>query len=400
MSGAIVQDIKSRQMYVINKKNRAVKEITIERLGQILHPKLDVSRRRYTCDFDYNPKTPVQLYKANDGIWVFNQYRPPEWKSDFFYDNKEIKKVNELPELYEKYFNHLVGRDSKSFNYILDWIAFGLQDRNFCILTTIGMSGAGKGKLSEILELVFGKSNFTRTGNNLLTKDFNAQVANKQLVYINEASVKDQSQEERVKALVDFSIEIEKKGQDAYNATNYANFYFSSNFLDSIRIPEKDRRFSIVNLTDKQLEDVMTGKEIDDLLLSENICELARYLYYRPVEKQNMIKPFKSERTEEVREAGLSAWQEWFLDDYCIEKAGQTIPMKDVTEAIFNEFGYKFRPSKAAFRILQNIYPKKFKVFKPISDSTGKQVTSIEFPLIEKIPSQTVISNVVSKQEH
>lgn len=398
MTGCIVKEINSRSLYIVNTKSRTIQETTLEELGQIFNSKMDLSKKRYTCNFEYNPKKMAQLYKSANGIWTFNTYRPPFWQADAFYDGKPLVKVDKISPLYEKYFMHLVDGDIPSYEYMLDWTAFTLQDRNFCILTTIGTSGVGKGKFGEILEVMFGDSNFTKTGNNLLTKDFNAQVAQKLLVYINEASVKDQSQEERVKALVDFSIEIEKKGKDAYNAYNYANFYFSSNFLDSIRIPEKDRRFSIINLTDKQLQDVLTLEEIDALLDPKNVSELARYLLFRPVQKRNMIRPFKSARTEEVRNAGLLAWQEWFLDEYCIDNAGKTIKFNKITEDITEEFGMKYRPSKGSLKLLQSNYPQKFKICKPTVD--GKQILCIEFPIIEKTPTINTQPELLSKNTH
>jgi hypothetical protein len=382
MRGKIVEEIDGRSIYIVNPQTRTMQSITNEKLQQLFNSKMDLSTRRYTCVFEYNPTVTQQFRQKSDGIWVFNTYVPPFWQEKLFYDSEPLPTLDTLPALYDKFFNHLVAGDVPSFNYILDWTAFGLKDKNFCILTTIGLSGAGKGKFGEILEALHGKSNFNKTGNNLLTKDFNGQVSNKRLVYINEASVKDQSQEERVKALTDVSIQIEKKGKDAYDACNYANFYFSSNFLDAIKIPANDRRFSIINLTNKVLQDVMSGDQIDALTKPENIEQLALYLMSRQVEKKNMIVPHRSARTEDVREASLSAWQEWFLDDYAVDNAGKIKKLRDISADVQDIFGAKFRPSKTAFRVLESIYPNKFKISKTKIDS--KEITVIVFPERDK----------------
>lgn len=375
----IVREIDGRDSLILDPVSKVAIRITTERLKEILHKKVDISDRIVTCDFRYDPYKMKQLYKDASGMWVYNQYRPPFWQENVFYaeGSLEIEREESVPKLYKTFFKHLVNNDDLSYNYVLDWLANALQRRNFCILTTIGNQGVGKGTLGEIMRTLVGEENYTETGNRILAERFNAQIKNKRIVYCDEASVKSQKEEERLKSLVNNALEIEAKGKDAERITNFASFYFSSNSLDAVKLHADDRRFSIVSLTDKKLTEILSSNEIQALTKKENIDKLARYLFFRPVDENKMLKVFISDRTEEIRSAGLAAWHDWFLDEYCIDNASKTIKVDEVSLAVEDKFGSKFKPSKKAFMELAKIYPKKFKVYKPIV--SGKQVWAIEF---------------------
>lgn len=378
MRGKIIKEASSRELFILDKKTRTVERITLENLLQILHPRLDVSDRIHTAIFRYEPHKMSQLYQGENGIWCYNKYVPPFWQADLFYDGVPIIPETELPELYRRYFMHLVDGDEASFNYILDWIAMALQSRNQCILTTIGSPGIGKGTLSYIFRELFGDKNSSLTTNGLIEGRFNAQLSNKRIVYVNEASVSKKREEEKLKTLVDKFLEIEKKGVDATTDENHSSFYFSSNSMDSIRISADDRRFSVINLTDKKLDTVMPIPEIKSLQHKVNIDKFARYMYFRKFDEARMHHPFISARTEEVRAAGLSNWSHWVLDEYAIDHAGQTVKVDKVSEAVEDKYGSRFRPSQKAFMELAKQYPTKLRVFKPIIGD--RQVWAIKFP--------------------
>lgn len=380
MRSKIVQEIDGRDSYILDPITRDAIRITKERLREVLHKKLDISEKIYTCQFKYDPYTMKQLYQDAHDIWVYNQYRPPFWQADAFYSKGDeiIEPVDHLPPMYEKFLKHLVDDDKKSFDYILDWLANAVQRRNYCILTTIGSSGIGKGTLGEIMKAIVGDENYSETGNRILAERFNAQIKNKRIVYCDEASVKSQKEEERLKTLVNNALEIEAKGKDAEHITNFASFYFSSNSMDAVRLQADDRRFSIVNLTSKKLLESFSVEEIKSLTHRDNIDKLARYLYFREIDENQMLRVFTSERTEEIRSAGLASWHDWFLDEYAVDNAGKTIKVEEISSAIEDRYGSKFRPSKKAFIELSKIYPDKLKVYKPmISD---KQVWAVKFP--------------------
>jgi hypothetical protein len=209
---------------------------------------------------------------------------------------------------------------------------------------------------------------------------FNSQIMNKRLVYCDEISIRNKEDEDKLKLVVNDFIEVERKGIDAEEISNYANFYISSNNLDAIKLSGDDRRFSIINLTDIKLIEIFNDKEIKELLEQKNIDKLAQVLYYRKVDKEGMKKVFISERTRLVRESALKEWEDWFLTEYCVDNAGRSIKQKTVSDDVEDQFGSKFRPSRTSFDKLRNLLPPDQRIFEIKKKSIdGKQVWCITF---------------------
>ena len=95
-----------------------------------------------------------------------------------------------------------------------------------------------------------------------------------------------------------------------------------------------------------------------------------------------MKTPFRSSRTEEVRLAGLKDWEEWLFDDYAVDHAGEDIKLSIVSEAVEEEFGSKFKPSRRALKKLQAVYPKKYDLtYKVLANK--KRAWYVKFPEIK-----------------
>ncbi len=375
----IDKDAEHDKLYMYNVRRRRLETIDKMALNGMLAKEVDWSHRRHTCRFTYDP---LKCYKIGkiDGEWKFNLYEPPFWQEDYFYSEGQspIARVSDLPSTYEKFFKHLVGGDQKSFTYILNWLANALQARNYCILTTIGNQGVGKGVLGEIMMNMFGKKNYSKTDNRVVNKDFNAQLLNKRLVYMDEAHITKVEQENKMKDLINDYIEVERKGYDAQLAKNYSSIYFSSNNMDAIKLTEDDRRFSIIELNDRKLIEVMDVSEISALLELENIEKLVQYLYYRNVDKDEMMKVFRSSRTELLKRSGLKGWEEWFMLEYYPKQRGKTISVISVTEAIGDGYDMVRPPGRGKLEALSKVYSKHFKV-KNIKLDNGDQQWSVLF---------------------
>lgn len=364
-------DEKADKFYLVDPFTDVVGTINAAN-AKSLFLKPDFSDKTYMADFAYNPYQLKKLYKE-EGFYKFNTYNCPFWLIEHFFYDKELNPC-ELPDLYKSFLVHLTDGDKESYEYILDWLSTMLKSRNYCILSTIGNQGIGKGVLGSIMEKLVGKDNFSLTDNRLIKKEFNAQILNKRLVYIDELKVQNSTEENRLKLLINDTIEVEKKGVDSVNVKNFSSTYVSSNDFDAVRLRGDDRRFSIVDLTDKKLIEVMNQKEINDLLLDENIDKLARYLWFRVVNRR-MNQVFTSKRTAEVRESALKGWEEWFIEDFCTKKENKgEILMTKVSDEIENIFGSRTRPSRKAFGKLREVYPDVFKlVRKRVDLGSGEQ---------------------------
>jgi hypothetical protein len=237
--------------------------------------------------------------------------------------------------------------------------------RNFCILTTIGQQGVGKGILGEIMMNLVNIENFSGTSQKAISGTFNKQLLYKLVVYINEIEVKTISDENRLKGYIDETVEIEAKHVDAMTIQNHANLYISTNNEDALRLTADDRRFSIVNLTKVKMtpeywEGISNGTSIPDLFNLSNIKKLGNFLMNKEVDSKQMVKPLKTLLTEEIREASLKIWEHWVIHDLCWEKSDTELPLSDVSDLIESKFGSRTRPSTYAMRKLEKVYPNKF----------------------------------------
>ena len=384
----IVQDIAGDDMcHLLDPQSKEVvriKEKKITRLCEDRQEVKSVLASIYPANFTYNPFEATRLYRQNSD-WFYNCYVPPTWYEKIFYSKGKLKvsKQETLPPLYKQFFTHLVEGHSESFDYVLKWLSNALRDRNYCVLTAIGNQGIGKGVLGEIMRLLVGEKNFHTSDTRLITKDFNKQFKNKRIVFCDEIQILKVEHVNKFKALINDMIEIEGKGENAVEVKNYASIYIASNNFDSIRLTDDDRRFSIIELTDEKLIAHMSTDQISSLIKADNIQQLAQYLWHLEVDRDELKTPFRSSRTDEVRLAGLKDWEEWLFDNYAIDNAGDTVELKNVSEAVEAEFGSKFKPSRRALKKLQEVYPKKFTLqYKTLE--TGKRSWYVKFPSIQE----------------
>ena len=384
----IVQDLAGDDMcYLLDPNNKEVVKVKESKLTRLCHNKAeraDLLGQIYPAQFTYNPFEATRLYRQ-ELDWYYNTYQPPTWYEEVFYSKGDIEVVErkEIPNLYRQFFTHLVKEHDDSYLYVLTWLSNAMKYRNYCVLTAIGNQGIGKGVLGEIMRLLVGEKNFHTSDTRLITKDFNKQFKNKRIVFCDEIQILKVEHVNKFKALINDMIEIEGKGENAVEVKNYASIYIASNNFDSIRLTDDDRRFSIIELTDKKLIGHMSTDEIGSLIESENIEKIAQYLWHLKVDKDEMKLPFRSSRTEEVRLAGLKDWEEWLFDDYAIENQGKTIELKNVSEAVESEFGAKFKPSRRALKKLQEVYPRKFTLSYKVLDN-NKRAWYVKFPSIEE----------------
>lgn len=314
------------------------KLLTREETASFYHMSVRVAQ------FIYDPHASGPLTKSIEGGEQLNLYQPPAWKKDSYFKHTELPPApSALPSLYERYFTHLTAGDAGSMTYLLDWLSNSLRGRNFTILTAIGEPGIGKGVLGEIMSGLVGQSNFSRVRDSIFKKQFNGPLRFKQIIYVDEVAITTNEEADRVKDVVNERLEIERKGKDAEETDNHASFYLTSNRMDAVKIESSDRRFSIIQLTDTPLLKVFPARDIQELSKPANLQELALYLNSRTI-TSNLMKPFRSERFDDVLEAGLSEWELYLAESFFPSKeVGSEIPMTMISDDLKANFPYMKR---------------------------------------------------------
>ncbi len=313
-------------------------EVDPRHLKKILADQHDEYKRanQVIAYFTYDPHGPLR--SSRDGIAIYNRYAPPEWKKRNYFLGEPIKPKAECPSLIIEYLNHFTCSDQASIEYTLDWLANALHRKNETMLVAIGDPGIGKGVLGTIMKNLFGEGNFYKARDQMLKSQFNGAVRDCQLLFIDEIAIRSKVEVDRLKDLINDTIEIEEKGVDAIQARNFASIYIASNRNTAIRFEPGDRRFSIIELTKTPLEATPLIKRIDELTNPELANELALYLHGREI-RSNLHKPFRAKWAAELVEANLSDWEHWLIFEWTRgRKIGFSITISDIQKELSEKF--------------------------------------------------------------
>jgi uncharacterized protein YqfB (UPF0267 family) len=175
--------------------------------------------------------------------------------------------------------------------YVLNWFAHIVQKperkTEVCILL-YGAQGCGKSTIGEyILRKIIGldKMIITSKADKMFGRFVNTQ--GKLLAVLNEASGKDTFNicDILKDAITCTTTEQEKKGIDVITITDYTNYVFTTNNINSVKVPEDDRRFMPIEINNVLKNNVSYFKELyadldNDLIMRKFYDELMK----RPLE--------------------------------------------------------------------------------------------------------------------
>lgn len=354
----------SSDNFFVDLETGTTKDVDARIVSQLLN-KDDLSslrdNRTLFCQFKYIPTSNTLIEMSEDNVApIYNTYKPPFWYKNYFY-NLEPPKDGKIPPIMSRFIDHFTGNHRESREYLLDWTATALQSRNFTMLTAIGEPGVGKGVFGDILEKIFGIQNYAKTRDTVFKNYFNAQIKDKQLVFVDELSLSSKEAHDRFKDVVNSNVEIEAKGKDAIMIENKASFYIASNHMDAIKLDINDRRVSAIELTDVPLREVFTEHEIASLTNKNIISEFAWYLKNRKVTR-SMLSPFRSEKFEHMVELSLTNWAQWLIHKYIPSKKPSRIPLQEIRDILSQEFPNFRAPGAGKFETLASFYKKLFKI--------------------------------------
>jgi hypothetical protein len=152
--------------------------------------------------------------------------------------------------------------------YVLNWFAHIVQKpakkTEVCILL-YGAQGCGKSTIGEyLLRKIIGldKMIITSKADKMFGRFVNSQ--GKLLAVLNECSGKDTFNicDILKDAITMTTTEQEKKGVDAVSVTDYTNFIFTTNNINSVKIEEGDRRFMPIEINNVLKNNVSYFKEL------------------------------------------------------------------------------------------------------------------------------------------
>tara|TARA_R110000782_G_scaffold261670_1_gene353441 strand:- start:358 stop:2604 length:2247 start_codon:yes stop_codon:yes gene_type:complete len=167
----------------------------------------------------------------------------------------------------------LLKEDEKNYEWFLNWLAHIVQfphiKTEVCIVLYDKKFGTGKSLIAEeFLKKIIGikKIIITCRTDKVFGKFSNSQ--GKLLCVLNEASGKDTYDlNEAIKeSITGKTLEMEKKGIDAIQITDYLNYILTTNNLNCVKLEEGDRRFMVFNTSSKMKGDVEYFKNLASVL--------------------------------------------------------------------------------------------------------------------------------------
>jgi hypothetical protein len=149
-------------------------------------------------------------------------------------------------------------KDAKLAQWFVQWLAWPLQNiggklNTFCHL--YGPPGTGKQAVLAPLMQVYGANGITISKREL-SSDFNSIYAHKQLINVDEMHSDNNASAlavtNKIKMLVtDTTMTVNMKGQPEYTVGNCANLVTTSNYVDSIRLDDDDRRCAVIRFGER-----------------------------------------------------------------------------------------------------------------------------------------------------
>lgn len=173
-------------------------------------------------------------------------------------DNNDRKHLDIL----QNHIKNLCGNDEKIYFYLVQWLAFMVQQRKQPMVALVFQSKDGVGKdlfWAFIYDFIIGRKMVSVPSDlsDVIGRFTGTTLENKLLVHINEVSGKDTfAGNDKIKALIAGQkiIKIENKNEKGRDITNNLGFVFLSNNENPVRITESDRRFCAIECSNEWVE--------------------------------------------------------------------------------------------------------------------------------------------------
>jgi len=203
------------------------------------------------------------------------------------------------------HFKVVANYDDKVYEFLLNYFAHLVQKphikTNVCLLIQ-GKQGTGKTTLVEnLLKRLMGLKYVYDTDDiESIVGKFNASIAGKFMIVLNEATGRDTNQVvDKIKNIITrTSVTIEYKGIDPFPAIDYCNYSFTTNNIKPIAITQDDRRFQIMECSDKY----KGNNDYFTKLFASINDDKTIYSFYKFLMKRDISK-FNAERDRVITEA-------------------------------------------------------------------------------------------------
>ena len=218
--------------------------------------------------YKFMPYNPLETFDNDNSMYINTFTGYSAYPLESYKDNETIVK-------FEHYIKHYICSDDTSlYTWVMDWIADIFQNpankKGTAIYLYSHEKGVGKSTFYTILSKLLGNL-ATKLEQSKVAERFNANIASKLLVFIDEAtySLKKSSHILRDNITSETLI-IEPKGQEKYKVRDCTRYLIASNFSDAVEFDQHndERRFTVINMTNRINDDDLRSKYFSDIIKS------------------------------------------------------------------------------------------------------------------------------------
>lgn len=335
----------SNDLVLYNRTTATIEDISEEIIAEALGEKLaDIKRKASLGVFEFLPMQPwcIEKYypRLDTTLKHFNLWSPPPWVHSTPTD------IKNPPELIIRLMRSLFPEE-ESFYYTLSWIHHAVLRRNETVLNMIGPRGTGKSTFINFICHGVGLNYRYQADEHFFKEKFSAsELRNKRLTIFEEVEINSDSAVSKFKKITNATVKIEGKGVDGTTENNVTSFILVNNHLDSLKMSPNERRFSVVQLGDKRLEESLSKEEIDYLnkVINYNpneecpeiIVNFFHWLTKTFKPTHDHINPYKGDYFYRIVWNSLYNWQRELMI-YAMDAKTETVFFKDVKKNIERE---------------------------------------------------------------
>jgi hypothetical protein len=274
---------------------------------------------------EFNPYRPEQMYMGSylgKECTHINTYSKPHWQLGRKLTDEEALDYCNLSPIIDEFFTHLFP-DTKCKEFVYDWLHFALSSRCETYLVMNGAKGVGKNVLSNnICASLVGKENHKIAHKGALDQ-FNGILSECRMIVFDEFKIVDDDSINALKRYANADQMIERKGIDVGKTEKtYNSYIICNNALTDMKTEWDDRRFSVVDITDKKLEDVWSEKKIKKFVemidnpTSEEMIGFGYWLLYRnPTVMKSAFTVWKGSHFYKLCYTSMPEWAKMIIDE-------------------------------------------------------------------------------------
>jgi len=186
----------------------------------------------------------------------------------FIYDDDNNNYNPEIVDIYLNHLKYICNNDEKAYNYFENWLCHIIQkpeQKNLTALVLYSIvEGVGKNLIFDIYaELLKGYTTTFRDTDSL-TDRFNGDMMGKLFVLGDEINARAQEVANELKNIITREKEnIELKGKDKYQLSDYKNYAFTTNNENVFKVSNNDRRFVFIECPEEKKNDEYYNKLVE-----------------------------------------------------------------------------------------------------------------------------------------